>query len=69
MSGQPVNLGFFVWDLAIIMMAVPSCYGELVPKGNPMSTEFLNVYVLIHVEVKFGGQLGLEETARLLGWN
>lgn len=34
-----------------------------------MSTEFLHVYVFIHVEVKFGGQLGLEETARLLGWN
>lgn len=54
MSGQPVNLSFFVWDLVIIMMAVPSCYGEVVPKGH-MSTEPPNVYVLIHVEVKFGG--------------
>lgn len=53
-SGQPVNLHFFVWDLAIIMMAIPSCYGEVVPKGHT-STESPNVYVLIHVEVKFGG--------------
>lgn len=47
MSGQPVNL-------VIIMMAVPSCYSEVVPKGH-MSTESSNVYVLIHVGVKFGG--------------
>lgn len=47
MSGQPVNL-------VIIIMAVPSCYGEVVPKGH-MSTETPNVYVLIHVEIKFGG--------------
>lgn len=54
MSGQPVNLSFFVWDLVIIMMAVPSCYGEVVSKGH-MSAEPPNVYVLIHMEVKFGG--------------